>query len=1038
MKTIRKFSGVVFLLIAILTNHSALGQNAPITTAGSISVCPNGTVSVPVTVTNFTQITAVSLRLDINPTLLDYTGYSNLNSSLSGCLVNAITVSSTLKKIIIVWSDVTPLTLSNGSKLIDLNFTLLSGSPIVAFNNDANGGSDCEYADAIGDPLNDIPTSTYYINASVTNMGVGAAGTITGTSTVCQAQSAVAYSVGAIANASNYTWAYSGTGATINGSTNIITINFAANATSGNLTVMGTNSCGNGTLSANFPITVNPLPSTAGTITGTGTVCQGQNAVAYTVGSIANATTYTWAYSGTGATINGTTNNITINFASNATSGNLTVMGTNTCGNGTISANFPVTVNAFPATAGTITGVASVCQSQNAVPYSVGSIANATSYTWAYSGTGATINGTTNSITINFAANATSGNLTVMGTNSCGNGTISANFPITVNPLPAAAGAITGSATVCQAQSAVAYSVGAIANASSYTWVYSGTGATVNGTTNSITINFAANATSGNLTVMGTNSCGNGTLSANFPITVNPLPSTAGTITGTGTVCQGQNAVAYTVGSIANATTYTWAYSGTGATINGTTNNITINFASNATSGNLTVMGTNTCGNGTISANFPVTVNAFPATAGTITGVASVCQSQNAVPYSVGSIANATSYTWAYSGTGATINGTTNSITINFAANATSGNLTVMGTNSCGNGTISANFPITVNQLPTADAGIDQSIPNGSSTTLNGSATGGSGSYTWHWEPAYLLLDPNVQNPTTVNLTASVLFTLSVTDANACNDNDDVFINVSGPLTVFASATPDTICAGEMVQLMASAGGGTGSYSFSWTSVPEGFTSDLQNPVAYPTLSTVYTVAVDDGTNIVTSNVNVTVNPLPEIPAIPEGPDSVDLRVIESSDYIINSITSNDSYIWELSPVTAGNISGTDTIGTVIWNTNYLGFAFIRVKSVNSCGQSQFSNEKQTFVDNTTSINDPSLSNVVIYPNPNDGSFWISSSEKITKVTLYNGTGKRLKEIHQPDKNFLFKNKLPDGTYFVEVQIKKKVFLKKIVVKNVL
>ena len=774
MKTIRKFSGVVFLLIAILTNHSALGQNAPITTAGSISVCPNGTVSVPVTVTNFTQITAVSLRLDINPTLLDYTGYSNLNSSLSGCLVNAITVSSTLKKIIIVWSDVTPLTLSNGSKLIDLNFTLLSGSPIVAFNNDANGGSDCEYADAIGDPLNDIPTSTYYINASVTNMGVGAAGTITGTSTVCQAQSAVAYSVGAIANASNYTWAYSGTGATINGSTNIITINFAANATSGNLTVMGTNSCGNGTLSANFPITVNPLPSTAGTITGTGTVCQGQNAVAYTVGSIANAITYTWAYSGTGATINGTTNNITINFASNATSGNLTVMGTNTCGNGTISANFPVTVNAFPATAGTITGVASVCQSQNAVPYSVGSIANATSYTWAYSGTGATINGTTNSITINFAANATSGNLTVMGTNSCGNGTISANFPITVN------------------------------------------------------------------------------------------------------------------------------------------------------------------------------------------------------------------------------------------------------------------------QLPTADAGIDQSIPNGSSTTLNGSATGGSGSYTWHWEPAYLLLDPNVQNPTTVNLTASVLFTLSVTDANACNDNDDVFINVSGPLTVFASATPDTICAGEMVQLMASAGGGTGSYSFSWTSVPEGFTSDLQNPVAYPTLSTVYTVAVDDGTNIVTSNVNVTVNPLPEIPAIPEGPDSVDLRVIESSDYIINSITSNDSYIWELSPVTAGNISGTDTIGTVIWNTNYLGFAFIRVKSVNSCGQSQFSNEKQTFVDNTTSINDPSLSNVVIYPNPNDGSFWISSSEKITKVTLYNGTGKRLKEIHQPDKNFLFKNKLPDGTYFVEVQIKKKVFLKKIVVKNVL
>ena len=164
---------------------------------------------------------------------------------------------------------------------------------------------------------------------------------------------------------------------------------------------------------------------------------------------------------------------------------------------------------------------------------------NATSYTWAYSGTGATINGSTNSITINFAANATSGNLTVTGTNTCGNGTVSANYPITVSPLPAAAGAITGTATVCQGASSVVYSVPAINNATSYTWAYSGTGATINGSTNSITINFAANATSGNLTVTGTNTCGNGTVSANYPITVSPLPAAAGAITGTATVCQG-------------------------------------------------------------------------------------------------------------------------------------------------------------------------------------------------------------------------------------------------------------------------------------------------------------------------------------------------------------------------------------------------------------------------------------------------------------------------------------------------------------------
>ena len=317
---------------------------------------------------------------------------------------------------------------------------------------------------------------------------------------------------------------------------------------------------------------------------------------------------------------------------------------------------------------------------------------------------GATISGSTNSITINYAANATSGNLTVYGVNTCGNGTVSANYPITVNPTPAAAGAITGTAVVCQGATSVSYSVPAIANATSYTWTYSGTGATISGSTNSITINYAANATSGNLTVYGVNTCGIGTVSANYPITVNPTPAAAGAITGTAVVCQGATSVSYSVPAIANATSYTWSYSGSGATISGSTNSITINYAANATSGNLTVYGVNTCGNGTISANYPITVNPTPAAAGAITGTAVVCQGATSVSYSVPAITNATSYTWAYSGSGATISGSTNSITINYAANATSGNLTVYGVNTCGNGTVSANYPITVSETNTVGA----------------------------------------------------------------------------------------------------------------------------------------------------------------------------------------------------------------------------------------------------------------------------------------------------------------------------------------------
>jgi len=69
-----------------------------------------------------------------------------------------------------------------------------------------------------------------------------------------------------------------------------------------------------------------------------------------------------------------------------------------------------------------------------------------------------------------------------------------------------------------------------------------------------------------------------------FGVTVTPLPSSAGTITGTATVCESQTGVSYSVPAITNATSYVWTYSGTGATITGTTDAVTIDFASNATS----------------------------------------------------------------------------------------------------------------------------------------------------------------------------------------------------------------------------------------------------------------------------------------------------------------------------------------------------------------------------------------------------------------------------------------------------------------------
>jgi hypothetical protein len=426
---------IFFLFPALL-----FALNAPVTTAGSSGVCTGASFPIPITVTGFTQITAMTLRLDYNPTLMTYTGYSNVNQSLTGVLINQVPVSSTLNKILVAWSSVIPLTLASGSKLFDLNFTLISGSPVLAFNNTAGGGGECEYADMNGIAMNDIPTELFYINAVITNLTVPAAGVITGMDTVCTAQTGIAYSIPPIAVATSYIWTVP-PGATIiyGATTNAITVNYSASASSGNITAAGVNSCGTGPSSSLF-VTVNQLPGASGSITGSSSVCAGVSGVAYSVVPIPNTITYVWllppgAILGSGAG----TNAITVNFTVSATSGDIIVYGNNLCGNGANSPPFPVIVNPLPDAAGLITGPDHVCSGDNGLSYFTDPILNATSYVWTIPpGAVITSGNGTNNIVIDYPTGASSGPVNIYGVNSCGNGTTSPDLYVFVYPIPSA------------------------------------------------------------------------------------------------------------------------------------------------------------------------------------------------------------------------------------------------------------------------------------------------------------------------------------------------------------------------------------------------------------------------------------------------------------------------------------------------------------------------------------------------------------------------------------------------------------------------
>jgi|GEM_PF-1438500 len=446
------------------------------------------------------------------------------------------------------------------------------------------------------------------------------------------------------------------------------------------------------------------------------------------------------------------------------------------------------------------TSSAAVCQGQNNVAYTVAAVTGATSYTWTYSGTGATFtNGTTRNPTVSFSTTATSGTISVVANNLCGT-SAARTMAVTVNPLPAQPTSFTtSSASVCQGQSGVAYTIPAVAGATSYAWSYSGTGATfTGGTTVNPTVAFSASATSGTMSVAAVNACGTG-VALTMAVTVNSLPAQPGAYTtSTANVCRPATNVAYSVPAVGGATSYTWTYSGAGATITGgTTNSVTINFSAAATSGNLSVRAVNAAGcTGpaqtmaiTISTGVPGQPGAFSA------GATTVCQGSTGNTYTVGSGTGAVSYVWSYAtGSGATITGTTTSATIDYSVSATSGTVTVFSSNACGLSASSRTRAVTVNPLAVQPSVITPSTatPCNTSTGITYTVTNvGGTTYAWSYSgTGAAITSGSTSNSITVSYTAATSGTWTVTPSNGCGTGPNRTLAVSvQPLGTWSGIT---------------------------------------------------------------------------------------------------------------------------------------------------------------------------------------------------------------------------------------------------------
>jgi len=115
-----------------------------ITTLVSVTSCP-GSMVVPVTVTDFIGVASFSLALKFNTSTLTYSGYQNLNASLSG---GSFAINAVNGCVYLTWSRTTAATITGGGTLIELIFTGTPGSSAMTWDTQTAGY--CEYSDLNG------------------------------------------------------------------------------------------------------------------------------------------------------------------------------------------------------------------------------------------------------------------------------------------------------------------------------------------------------------------------------------------------------------------------------------------------------------------------------------------------------------------------------------------------------------------------------------------------------------------------------------------------------------------------------------------------------------------------------------------------------------------------------------------------------------------------------------------------------------------------------------------------------------------------
>lgn len=135
------------------------------------------------------------------------------------------------------------------------------------------------------------------------------------------------------------------------------------------------------------------------------------------------------------------------------------------------------------------------------------------------------------------------------------------------------------------------------------------------------------------------------------------------------------------------------------------------------------------------------------------------------------------------------------------------------------------------------------------------------------------------------------------------NDPDDpeIVIPVTlhvAEIAVTLTADDEEVCLGSIVNITSEVIGGSGSYTYTWTSEPAGFTSSDPNITVTPDVTTTYICSVSDGTFTTSNQVTIQVNPLP-VTSIGE-----DATICLGDSIVLDAGAGFASYLWSTGETT--------------------------------------------------------------------------------------------------------------------------------------